>query len=187
MLESLRRFVALHRFPWSQRPCFSSNGISIEWVLFTLQRRPLQRRVRRQGPPVSRRARGIWTATYVQKTPQLGAMLLVTQDGNNECARDKKPGLLVPYLLCSPAKELTQAFTNQTCLLRAKPACRKFAGLALRISQNCPTSSQRKPRYRLSPFLVLPASLEVCPRACILESRSKIISDAERPSAEGFM
>ena len=54
---------------------------------------------RRQGPPVGRRARDTWTATldYVQKTLHLGAMLLSTQDGQNECARDKRPGLLVPY------------------------------------------------------------------------------------------
>ena len=53
--------------------------------------------VRRQGPLVGRRARGTWTTTldYVQKTLHLGAMLLATQDGRYEYARDKRPGLMV--------------------------------------------------------------------------------------------
>ena len=52
-----------------------------------------------QGPPVGRRARGTWTATLddVQKTLHLGAMLLATQDGQNEYARHKRPGVLVPH------------------------------------------------------------------------------------------
>ena len=51
----------------------------------------------RQGAPVGRRARDTWTATleYVQKTLHLGAMLLATQDSQNEYARDKRPGLLI--------------------------------------------------------------------------------------------
>ena len=54
---------------------------------------------RRQGPPVGRRARGTWTATleYVQKMLRLGALLLATQDGQNEYARDKRPGFWVPH------------------------------------------------------------------------------------------
>ena len=44
LLENLLRYVAFHRVPSSQRPCFSSDGISTEWVLFPLQRRPLQQR-----------------------------------------------------------------------------------------------------------------------------------------------
>ena len=53
---------------------------------------------RRQEPPVGRRARGTWTATleYVQ-TLHLGALLLATQDGQNEYARDEGSGLLVPH------------------------------------------------------------------------------------------
>ena len=56
--------------------------------------------VRRQGPPVGRRARGTWTATldYVQKTLHLGAMLIATQDGKNEYARDKRPGGFVTHV-----------------------------------------------------------------------------------------
>ena len=54
--------------------------------------------VRRQGPPVSCRARDTGTTTLdlVQETLHLGATLLATQDGLNEYARDKRPGLLVP-------------------------------------------------------------------------------------------
>ena len=52
---------------------------------------------RRQGPLVGRRARGTWTATLecVQKTLHLGALLLATQDGRSEYARDERSGLLV--------------------------------------------------------------------------------------------
>ena len=37
------------------------------------------------------------TLDYVQKTLNLGALLLATQDGQNENARDKRPGLMVPH------------------------------------------------------------------------------------------
>ena len=77
---------------------------------------------RRQGPRIGCPARGKWTATldYVQKTLHLGAMLLATQDGRNEYARDKRPGLVFPHfcrLLCNAAKEPTQA--SPTRLVRS--------------------------------------------------------------------
>ena len=52
---------------------------------------------RRQGYPVGRRARDTWTATLdcVQKTLHLGALLLATEDGQTEYARDERSGLLV--------------------------------------------------------------------------------------------
>ena len=61
---------------------------------------------------------------------------------------------------------------NQTCSLRAKPACCDFGRLAHRISQHRSANSKRMPRYHFSILiLVLPAGLELCPRAGILESR----------------
>ena len=44
------------------------------------------------------------------------------------------------------------SLNNQTCSLRAKPACCDFARLALRISQHRSASSKRKPRYHFSTF-----------------------------------
>ena len=74
----------------------------------------------------------------------------------------------------NPAKEPTQASTDETCLLRATPACCDFAHLTLRISQHRSASSQRKPRYRLcTSFLVLPTSSEICPRAYVRESNPR--------------
>ena len=53
---------------------------------------------------------------------------------------------------------------NQTCSLRAKPACCDFGRLAHRISQHRSANSKRMPRYHFSILiLVLPAGLELCP------------------------
>ena len=109
--------------------------------------------VRRQGPPVGRRARCTWTATldYVQKTLHLGALLLATQDGRSEYARDERSGLLVlPSARCAATPQGSDpSLNNQTCSLRAKPACCDFARLAIRISQHRSASSKRKPRSPL--------------------------------------
>ena len=73
--------VALHRFPSSHAPVFHG------WHLYGVCPLPPPAAtliaVRRQGPPVGRRARGTCTATldYVQKTLHLGALLLATLDG----------------------------------------------------------------------------------------------------------
>ena len=107
---------------------------------------------RRQGPPVDRRARGTWTATldYV-KTLHLGALLLATQDGRSEHARDARSGLLVLLSArCAATQQRSdRSLYNQTCSLRAKSACCDFASLALRISQHRFARSKRTPRYRL--------------------------------------
>ena len=103
--------VALHRFPSSHAPVFLGwhlNGVGLPPPAATLTT------ARRQGPPVGRRARGTRTATldYVQKTLHLGALLLATQDGQSEYARDERFGLLVLALCllrCNPAEELIQA------------------------------------------------------------------------------
>ena len=107
-------FVALHRFPSSHAPVF------LEWHLNGVGPLPPPSAttitVRRQGPPVGRRARGTRTANfiYVQKTLHLGALLLATQDGRSEYARDERSGLLVLALClwrCNPEEELIQVST----------------------------------------------------------------------------
>ena len=92
---------------------------------------PTTTTVRRPAPPVGRRARGTWTTTlgFVQKTLHVGATLLATQDGLNEYARDKKPGLLVPHSAgCNATlqRSRSRSLNSQTCSLRATPACCKI-------------------------------------------------------------
>ena len=87
--------VALHLFPSSHAPVF------LGWHLNGVGPLPPPAATtitaRRQGPPVDRRARGTRTPTLddVQKTLHLGALLLATQDGRSEYARDERSGLLV--------------------------------------------------------------------------------------------
>ena len=146
--------VALHLFPSSHAPVF------LGWHLNGVGPLPPPAATtitaRRQGPPVDRRARGTWTATldYVQKTLHLGVLLLATQDGRSDYTRDERSGLLVlPSPRCAATPQRSDpSLNNQTCSLRAKPACCDFARLALRISQHRSASSKRKPRYGLSIF-----------------------------------
>ena len=149
-------FVALHRFPSSHAPVF------LGWHHTAVGPLPppaaTTTTARRQGPPVGRRARGTRTATldYVQKTLHLGALLLATQDDRSEYARDERSSLLIlaplPVAL-QLRRGADPTLNNQTCLLRAKPACCDFARVALRISQHPSASNKRKPRYRLSIFV----------------------------------
>ena len=99
------------------------------------------------------RTRGTWTATFdnVQKTLHLGALLLATQGGRSEYARDERSGLLVLLSArCAATPQRSDpSLNNRTCSLRAKPACCDFASLVLRISQHRSASSKHKPWYRL--------------------------------------
>ena len=113
LVESLRRFVALLRFPSSHAPVFL--GRHLNGVGPTPPPAATTTTARRQGPPVSRRARGTWTATleYVQKTLHLGVFFLATQDGRSEYARDGSSGSLVlPYASC-PATPRRSRFEPQ--------------------------------------------------------------------------
>ena len=164
--------VALHLFPSSHAP------VVLGWHLNGVGPLPPPAATtitaRRQGPPVDRRARGTWTATldYVQKTLHLGALLLATQDGRSEYARDERSGLLVLLSArCAATQQRSDpSFNNRSCSLRAKPACCDFASLVLRISQHRSASSKREPR---SPsqhfFLVHPTGLALCSKAGMLE------------------
>ena len=89
-------------------------------------------------------------------------------------------------LLCNPAKEPTQA--PPTRLNRS--ALRQHVA---RLPASRSTSNNTAPRTASASLgtasvllLVLPTSLKLCPRACIMESRPSIISDEERLFAEGF-
>ena len=143
MLESLRRFVALYRFPSSPRPC-----LFLGWPLNGEGPLPppeaTTTTVRRQGLPVGHRTRGTWTTTldYVQKTLQLGSMLLATEDGRYEYARDKRPGLLVVHSAsCHATLQRSQPKPQQpdlfalryASMLQNLPAsCSAFTSTALR-------------------------------------------------------
>ena len=91
------------------------------------------------------------TLDYVQKTLHLGFLLLATQDGRSEYARDERSGLLVLLSAgCAATPQRSDpSLNNQTCSLRAKPACCDVASVALRTSQHRSARSKRTPRYRL--------------------------------------
>ena len=138
--------------------------------------------MRRQGPPVGRRARSTWTATldYMQKTRHLGAMLLATQDGRNEYARDMRPRLLVPHFAdcyASPRRSRPKLHHLDCFAPRDASMLQCFQPRPPHLTTQL-AISQRKPRYCLCPFLVpptsldlgLPSSLELCIRPFILES-----------------
>ena len=55
-------------------------------------------------------------------------------------------GLALCPLRCNPPQRSDPSLINQTCSLRAKPACCDFASLVLRISQHRSASSKREPR-----------------------------------------
>ena len=54
-------------------------------------------------------------------------------------------GLALCPLRCNPPQRSDPSLNNQTCSLRAKPACCDFASLALRISQHRSARSKRTP------------------------------------------
>ena len=99
------------------------------------------------GPPVGRCARGTWTANldYVQKTLHLGAMLLATQDGQNEYARDKRPGLMVLHSAsCSATLQRSRPKPQQpdlfaphyaSMLYICQPRALHFTSTALRAAR----------------------------------------------------
>ena len=183
-------FVALHRFPSSQRPCFP---------------RMASQRSGSSSPSSGNRynsataGASCWSPRTWHMEGNLGLRAedaaprsnAPRDSGRQERVRPRQEARLVGpalcRLLCNPAKEPTQASTTR--LVRS--ALRQHV-------ENLPTSrSAFKNTLREQPaqasvlplsfFLVLPARLELCPRACILESRPRIFSDEQRPFAEGFM
>ena len=91
--------------------------------------------------------------------------------GRSIRVRTRREVRLEPSACCAATLQRSRSKPqHQTCSLCAKPACCDFARLALRISQHRSANSKRMPRYLSAFFLVLLASLEICPRAGILES-----------------
>ena len=130
------RFVALHRFPSSQRPCFSSDGISTEWVLFPLQRRPLQQRDDRDLLLVAARVahgRQPWTTCRRRCTSEYCSSRLRTAGTSTHETRGQACWSRTLPVAIQPRDAADPSRTNRTCSHRAPPACCNFASLALRI------------------------------------------------------
>ena len=89
-----------------------------------------------QGSPVGRRARDIWTATldYVRRCTSVQcssrfrtARTITHETRGRACLSRTLPVAMQPREGADPS------LTNTTCSLRAPPACRNCASLALRI------------------------------------------------------
>ena len=102
--------------------------------------------------------RQLWTTCRRRCTSELCSS--ATQDGRSEHTRDERSGLLLPSARCAATPQRSDpSLNNQTCSLRAKPACCDFARLALRISQHRFARSKRTPRYRLCTIFGAPDPL----------------------------
>ena len=129
--------------PIESTPLFSSDGISTEWVLFPLQRRPLQ-----QGDDSGlllvaahvAHGRQPWTTCRRRCTSELCSSRLRTAEPSTHETRGQACWSCPPPVALQPRGGADPSLNNQTCSLRAKPACCGFVRLALHISQ---------PRYRL--------------------------------------
>ena len=112
-------------------------------------------------------------------------MLLATQDGQNEYARDKKPGLLVPHFAgCYATPRRSRPKPHQPDLFAPRSASMlQFCQpRALHFTSTAPRAASASLGTASAPFFrVLPPSSELCPRAGILESRPWISSDQESP------
>ena len=164
--------VALHRFPSSHAPVFV--GWHLNGVGPLLPPAATLTSARRQGPPVGRRARGTRTATlaYIQKTLHLGALLLATQACRSEYARDERSGLLVLALCLLRCNRRGADPSLKTRPARSALSQHGVTLPALRFASHSiapPTVSACPGTTSASLFLVLLTSLELCPRAGILE------------------
>ena len=162
--------VALHRFPSSHAPVFLGwhlNGVGLPPPAATLTT------ARRQGPPVGRRARGTRTATsaYVQKTLHLS---FAPRDSGRPIRVRKRREVRLAGL--SPLPVALQPCRGADPSLNTRPA--RFALSqhvvtlpALRFaSHSIAPQTASACRGTTSAFsLVLLTSLEICPRAGILE------------------
>ena len=149
-------FLALNRFPSSQRPCLSSDGMSTEWVFSPLRRRPLPPRDGRGlllvAAHVARR-RQHWTTCRRHCTSEQRSQRPRTAGTSTSETRGQASKSRTPPVATQPRRGAYPSLTNQTCSLRASLACCTFAGLAPGISQHSSAGSHRKPRYRLCPFV----------------------------------
>ena len=125
---------------------------------------------RRQGPLIGRRARQLWTTCRRRCTSDLCSSRLRTADPSTHETRGQACWSCPPPVALPLRGRADPSLNNQTCSLRAKPACCDFAHLALLISQHLSASSKRKPRYRLCIFGAPDQLGDICPRAYVRES-----------------
>ena len=187
LLESLRRFVALHRFPSSQRPCISSDGISTEWVLFPLLRRPLQQRDGRGlvlVAPLVENGRQPWTTCKRRCTSEQCSSRLRTAETSTHETRGQAwfsrtfAGCYATPRRSRPKPHQPDLFAPPyaSMLYFRQPRVPHFTNTAPR------PASASLGRYRLCTFFGrLATSSELFPRAGILKSRPWIISDQVSP------
>ena len=107
------------------------------------------------------------------ETLHLGSTLLANWDGLNEYARDKRPGLAVLHFVGCHATPRRSRPKPQLPDLFA-PRYASMLRICRHRAPHLPASLREEPGQASVtpvPFLVLPASPDVCPMACILESR----------------
>ena len=171
---NLSDFCSVASLPIESTPLFFSDGISTEWALFLLQRRPLQQRDGRGLLLVAAHVahgRQPWTTCRRRCTSERCSSRLRTAKPSRHETTGQACWSFTLLVEIQPREGADPSITDQTCSLRATPACYDFSRLALRISQHRSASSQRKPRHRLCTIvLVLPTSSELCPRADVRES-----------------
>ena len=147
-----KTFCRIASLPIESRPCFPPMASQRIWALFPLQRRPLQQRDGRDLLLVAAHvAHGhqLWTTCTRRCTSELCSSRLRTAEPSMHETRCQACRSCPLPVALPPRGGADPSLNNQTCTLCAKPACRDFARLAIRISQHPSTSSKRKPRYRL--------------------------------------
>ena len=128
-------FCSIASLPIESTPLFSSDGISTEWVLF-LQRRPLQQRDGRGLLLVAAHVahgRQPWTTCRRRCTSELCSSRLRTAKPSTHETKGNAcwPGTLPVETQLRRGAD--PSLNNQTCSLRATPACCPFASLVLCI------------------------------------------------------
>ena len=126
-------FCSVVRFPSSQRPCFASEGMSTEWVLFPLQRRPLQQRDGRgfmlvaadvvHGRQPSTTCRRRYTSEHCFSRLRTCFSRLRTAGISTHETRDQVCWSRTLPVAIQPREGADPSITDQTCLLCATPAC----------------------------------------------------------------
>ena len=111
--------------------------------------------------------------------------------GRSERIRPRQEARRVGPALCrlprNPAEELTQASTTRRVRSALRQHVVNLPASPPAFTNIAPGAASANLGTAFVPFLVLPASPELCSRACILESIPLIINDEERPFAERFI
>ena len=129
-------FCIVASLPIESTPPFSSVGISTEWVLYPLQRLPLQQRYDRGLLLVAvhvAHGRQPWTPCRRRCTSELCASRLSTARPSRHETRGPACWSCTLPVETQLRKGADPSLNNQTCSLRDTPACCTFASLVLRI------------------------------------------------------